>query len=144
MPLKQSAESNQKRRLALLGDKNHMFGKHHTPEAIEKIRLARVKYVGVNHPMYGKKHKPETIEKMSKENCHMWKGDNITYYALHYHIRKYLPKEQYCKHCGLEKRLDVANITGIYNRDLKNWLRLCRKCHMINDGNIKNLKQYNK
>ena len=139
---KMSAESSMKKSLKLSGELNPMYGKTHTPEAREKIRLARAKYTGVNHPFYGKHHKPESIAKVSKENCYMWKGDDISYRTLHVYIRKYLPKSKQCLNCGLETKLDVANMTGIYNRELHNWKWLCRRCHMIFDGNIRNLKQY--
>ena len=33
-----------------------------------------------------------------------------------------------------EKRLDLANVTGIYDRDFKNWTYLCRKCHLKFDN----------
>ena len=64
-------------------------GQRHSPESIEKIRIARKgKYSGKNHPMFGKtgrkspwfgkKHKPETIEKMRvaqlREKHPNWKG----------------------------------------------------------------------
>jgi hypothetical protein len=31
---------------------------------------------------------------------------------------------------------DVANITGIYNRDPTNYQWLCRKCHVRQDGRL--------
>lgn len=89
---------------------------------------------GEKNPMFGKKHKPETIMKMKlikqKENNPLWKGDNVGYKGLHIWIKNNLPKPELCKICNIVKPYDLANITGIYNRDLKNWLWLCRSCHM--------------
>lgn len=31
---------------------------------------------------------------------------------------------------------DLANITGIYNRDFRNWRYMCRKCHIEFDNII--------
>ena len=66
-----------------------------------------------------------------------WKGDDVGYSALHYWVKKYKPRKNYCERCGKTNVwLDLAN-KGIYNRDFKNWEELCRKCHMISDGRLK-------
>ena len=44
-----------------LGEKNPFFGKHHT-EKVKQDQSDRVN--GINHPMFGKKHSNETIEKI--------------------------------------------------------------------------------
>ena len=69
-----------------------------------------------------------------KENNPNWKGDNVSYNCLHLWIRKYFLKPNKCSQCGKETdKLDLANVTGIYNRDFKNWEYMCRSCHMIYD-----------
>lgn len=103
--------------------------------------------IGEKNPMFGKKHKPETILKMKrikqKENNPNWR--NIpSYNALHSWINRNLPKPELCDICNLVPPNDSANITGIYNRDFKNWKYLCRSCHMKSDGRINNLKQFKK
>jgi len=46
------------------GGENHpMYGRHHTPETIERMSEAQK---GVNNPLYGKHHTEETLEKMSE------------------------------------------------------------------------------
>ena len=82
------------------------------------------------------------LNKLGNKNP-MWKGDKVTIKAaLHEWVRAYYPKKQ-CEYCGAKDNLDLANITGTYNRDFLNWRRLCRKCHMLSDGRInKNLNQY--
>jgi hypothetical protein len=47
-----------------------------------------------------------------------------------------------CENCREIKPLDLANISGKYLRKLIDWKWLCRKCHMTEDGRIKNLKQF--
>ena len=77
--------------------------------------------------------------KTKGENSVCWKGDNVGYTALHYWVKKNKPQKNYCERCGKTKVwLDLAN-KGIYNRDFENWEELCRKCHMISDGRIKQL-----
>ena len=61
----------------------------------------------------------------------MWKGDNVNIRAsLHEWIRYNLPQPEFCQICQQKPPYDLANITGIYNRDFINWLYLCRGCHM--------------
>ena len=43
------------------GENNPMYGKHHTPESIEKIRIASM---GANNPWYGKHHNDVAKAKM--------------------------------------------------------------------------------
>ena len=98
-----------------------------------------------NKRALGFRHSEKTKKKMAVAHLGdkngMWKGDNAGYYALHRYVEVRLPKPDLCSCCGLRKPYDLAN-KGIYNRDLKNWEWLCRKCHMEKDGRIKNLKQY--
>ena len=110
--------------------------------------------VGIENPMYGKpsangmlnkRHSEETKEKLRltklSESNPMWKGDDVDKGpALHAWVRRHLAKPELCQTCSLKKAFDLANITGVYNREFKNWKYLCRKCHMLSDGRIYNLK----
>lgn len=91
----------------------------------------------------GHKVSEETKHKMrlalSGEKNYGWKGDKVGCRCLHKWIRKYLPAPEICDNCRENKKLDLAN-TGIYNRDFNNWKYLCRKCHMLSDGRLNNLK----
>ena len=72
-----------------------------------------------------------------------WKGDNVCYTGLHLWIKTRLPKSESCQECGLKTdKLDLANISQEYKRDVSDWEWLCRSCHMKKDGRINNLKQY--
>ena len=73
----------------------------------------------------------------------MWKGDDVSYRALHSWVRSRKEMPELCENCKARKPYDLAN-KGIYDRNLENWWFLCRKCHMALDGRIKNLKQYKK
>jgi hypothetical protein len=63
----------------------------------------------------------------------MYSGDLGRYGAIHYWIRRYLPPQKLCQMCNKVPPFDVACVTFIYNRDFKNWLRLCRSCHIRYD-----------
>ena len=77
------------------------------------------------------------ISKLGSKNP-MWK-EHIQYESLHQWVRDNLPKPELCEDCRLKPPYDLANITGMYNRDFINWMYLCRKCHMLSDGRMKNL-----
>ena len=82
----------------------------------------------------------KTRPEISGENNNLWKGDKVGYSPLHRWIRKHNPMPDKCSNCNEDKKLDLANMTGIYNRESKNWKYLCRKCHLYLDGSIKNLE----
>lgn len=95
-------------------------------ETCEKIRHAKL---GEKNPMYGK---------FGSQNP-TWK-DNPSYNTLHKWLKMHLPKPNLCERCNLIPPKDMCNITGVYNRDFSNWKYMCRKCHLVFDDNIKNLK----
>ena len=86
----------------------------------------------------GKKHSEETKMKMSQsllkraargDKHYLWKGDDVKYHGLHLWIRRNLPKSKTCQFCDQERKLEAACVTGIYNREFRNWKYLCRSCH---------------
>ena len=72
----------------------------------------------------------------------MWKGEDIGYIHLHVWVRRRMPKPALCPSCHNRPTIDLANTTGIYNRELVNWTWLCRRCHMVSDGRMNNIKQF--
>lgn len=96
------------------------------------------------HSTKGLKHTQEAIKMMSenrkgkclKEANPKWKSEDISYVGLHVYIRKYLPQKEFCEICFKVPPEVVANITGIYNKELKNWARMCRSCHTRYDNII--------
>ena len=119
-----------------------MYGRHHSEESIQKMR-EKTK----GRTFTGKrKHSSETKSMRRKnhlaEKNPMWKGDLVGSYALHMWVKSLLPKPKLCQKCNKIPPYDLANATNIYNRELKNWIYLCRRCHMISDGRMNNLKQY--
>lgn len=73
---------------------------------------------GTSTPVKGEKHP-------------LWKGENITYGALHVWVKKEKGKPKYCEydttHTG--KRFEWANISGKYLRDINDYRSLCVSCH---------------
>ncbi len=67
------------------------------------------------------------------QDNHQWKGDKVGYYALHNWVKRRLKKPEICEFCNEVKKLDLANKTGEYKRDLSDWIWLCRKCHQNYD-----------
>lgn len=93
----------------------------------------------------GKKIPKEIVAKRklkTDKDHHAWKGKDVGYAALHTWIKRRFKKPDKCQDCKEKEPLDLANISQKYKRDLSDWEWLCRKCHMLKDGRIKNLKQY--
>lgn len=65
----------------------------------------------------------------------MWKGNNVTIKPLHEWINRNKPKPSsgLCEICNNAPLYDAACVTGIYNRDFKNWKYACRSCHQKYD-----------
>ena len=100
-----------------------------TPDSIRKIGIASL----------GRKHSELAKHKISEANQNekhpQWKGDRVGYLALHQWIARKLGNPKKCEHCETTtaKRYDWANVSGDYKRDLTDWIRLCRKCHIQYD-----------
>lgn len=94
-----------------------------TPQHVrEKQRLAKL----------GKDH-------LKNEQHPLWKGDSVSYGALHHWLRTHFPKTGVCELCGHRpKRKKIApthyaNISGEYRRDRNDYLELCVRCHRTFD-----------
>ena len=63
-----------------------------------------------------------------------WKGDAVGYSGIHRWVHRQKPKPLRCEACNQPKRLEAANISQLYKRDVNDWEYLCRICHMRKDG----------
>lgn len=88
------------------------------------------------------KWKQRIRESNSGEKNNQWKGDNVGLSSLHEWIKNHKLKPQFCENCKIKVPKDLANISQQYKRDINDFEWLCRKCHMIKDKRINNLKQY--
>jgi hypothetical protein len=81
-------------------------------------------------------------KKLLNEQNGQWKGEDVGYGSLHRWIERHKPKPALCMRCHKRPLYDLANISGKYKRDINDFEWLCRRCHMNDDGRIKNLKQF--
>ena len=87
-----------------------------------------------------RKHQHENQEK-KKEVQDKWKLKvmensplNITYSAIHRYMRENYEAPRNCQICHERKEVELANITGIYSRDIKDYMWLCKQCHISFDS----------
>ena len=111
-------------------------GWHHSLESIEKIREAGKMRLGMK---FTDAHR-ENIRKAKTGVTYKLK-ENVSYRGLHYWVESRLGRPDTCKHCGKiglkGKFIQWANISKKYKRDLKDWVRLCGKCHKLFDKKVK-------
>lgn len=67
----------------------------------------------------------------------MWKDDKVGYWALHDWVYRWKGRPSKCEHCGAIKKLQWANKSQQYKRDLEDWLSLCVRCHIRYDKQAK-------
>lgn len=79
-------------------------------------------------------YRPGRIDAPSGADHHQWGGDNVGYAWMHKWVRKNKVKPGACEHCGEVKKLEWANKSREYKRDLDDWLALCRLCHRKYDA----------
>jgi uncharacterized protein YlaI len=70
----------------------------------------------------------------------MWR-DKASLGALHTWIRTRKKKPELCQRCKRRVPQDLANISGVYTRNLSDYKWLCRKCHMKIDGRFDRRKK---
>jgi len=97
----------------------------------ERSKLMKEKW---KNPEY-REHMSEAHKWITEEKHPNWKGEDVGYVPLHIWVRKHLGKPSKCEHCQStdKKRYEWANLSGKYKRNLYDWIRLCRGCHIIND-----------
>src|SRR5207247_7826787 len=72
-----------------------------------------------------------------------WHGDRVEYSGLHGWGKRRLPRPTACSACGAVGKVDLANKSQEYQRNLSDWEWLCRLCHMTKDGRRDALIQRN-
>lgn len=80
--------------------------------------------------------KPKVHYNASGDANMEWLADKVGNSGLHKWVARHLGKPNLCDHCGTTtaKRFEWANKSGLYLRDLTDWLRLCTSCHRKYDG----------
>lgn len=87
---------------------------------------------------------PNATYGVKNENNPMWKGDKVVLISLHGWVRRHKPKPKLREKCHQLPPYDLANISGKYLRNINDFQWICRKCHMLSDGRMRNLKQFQK
>lgn len=66
-----------------------------------------------------------------------WKGEDAKYRAIHLWVERHKGLPTTCEKCGRtnlhRQQIDWANIDHKYRRNLDDYIRICRKCHMKYD-----------
>lgn len=132
-------------RKSRVGSNNPFWGRKHSKEVRLKISKSRMGknygMVGKNHPQYGKKWTSEKKMKITGINNYAWKGSKVGYSGLHRWVRENKPIPTQCEKCKRKRlKLDAANISQEYKRDVSDWIYICRRCHMQSDGRLDRFK----
>jgi len=110
--------------LRIIGKKYGMSGKHHSEKTRKKMSKSHL------GKLFTKEHKRKIRENHRRGKEHpAWKGDDVKYGSLHDWIRNHKPKPEFCEICNKYSPYDMANISGLYKRDINDFEWLCRKCH---------------
>lgn len=82
-----------------------------------------------------------TTQRVEGANNHNWKGDEVGYSALHDWLRRILGTPKRCENCGTTRhsKYEWANLSGKYKRDVSDWARLCKMCHVLIDNSARGL-----
>jgi hypothetical protein len=59
----------------------------------------------------------------------MWKGEEAGYAAIHMWVNYWKAKTGKCSICPHRGETDWANISGVYLRDLDDFVEMCKSCH---------------
>lgn len=137
-------ETRLKMRLAKLGKprpdmRGNSFAKGAmTQEHKEKIRNALKGKVPKNIKMIAGWNKGKSNYWALGSKNHNWKGDKVGEGALHDWVKSRLGFPNTCEQCGFvsedHHKIHWANKSGEYKRDLKDWMRLCVRCHKLYDN----------
>jgi hypothetical protein len=76
---------------------------------------------------------------LGKDNYN-W-NENAGYHGVHFWVYRTLGKPKKCLECGVTERLQWANISGKYKREIDDWKSLCVVCHRKFDGLVKLSKE---
>ena len=116
----------------LIGKKEHICpNKEEIQELVKHLHTKKAKERRIKTQK--RKIKSGEIKYAFGKNHQNWKGNKVGYQGLHKWVRKNKPKPKFCKKCGERKKLDLANISGKYKRDVNDFEWLCRSCHIKKD-----------
>jgi len=62
-----------------------------------------------------------------------WKGNEVGYCSLHTWVKRKNGKADICEKCGSKNHVEWANKSHDYKREIEDWIKLCKKCHVKYD-----------
>lgn len=67
---------------------------------------------------------------------HRWKGEDVSYHALHVWLRNNKTKTGRCSKCDAERYTEWGNVSKDRkrSRNLDDYIEICKPCHMEMDG----------
>ena len=86
--------------------------------------------------------KPWTSERNKKyrlkgDQIKTWKGDAVGYIAIHNWAHRHIGLKKCCERCGEGGKLEMANRSQHYKRELGDWWTLCVTCHRALDAEFR-------
>ena len=104
------------------------MGKIPSKETRKKMSLAR------KGKPFTEQHK-NNMRKAFKKGAehHLWKGSAVGYSTLHRWVQAQRGTASKCEWCGSTSKMEWANISREYRRELDDWMQLCHSCHMKYD-----------
>lgn len=118
------------------GHKINMGKTHSVSEETRKM---------ISERQWGKRRSKKTKKKISStltgryrsEASPHWKGNKISYSALHKWIHKHYGSPGKCEKCGFKsqsnRKIHWARKPGTHSREKRDWMRLCVPCHKNHD-----------
>lgn len=96
---------------------------------------------GKHQHLFGRVFSDEHKNKIGEANTGVkhagWKGDKVTYSALHKWVRYHKGSAAECSQCGVKKdtgkKIEWSNIDHNYSRNLEDYISLCVPCHKAYD-----------
>ena len=87
--------------------------------------------------------------KLLGENHPNYRGEQASYVAKHVWVTKRMGKPQECWSCGKTEDRGLygyqwANLSGMYKREMTDWVRLCVSCHRLMDNGKLGYSKINK
>ena len=70
-----------------------------------------------------------------------WKGDKVSYNALHTYIKTHKPKSNICEICKRNKSTELSCVNHNYTRNINKYRWLCKDCHLTYDLKLKILSK---
>jgi hypothetical protein len=116
--------------LSRIGIEGYWTGKTRSRSVILAMRKANI----------GKRNSPATEFKKVEVKAWDIVGGLNQYRALHHWVERQLGKPEKCSECGkvgYGRQMHWANKSKTYQKNLKDWVRLCVKCHYEFDENRK-------